>query len=135
MILLGVRHGDSVEDAATLARKTASLRIFPDDTDRMRHDLRDVQGQALVISQFTLYASTRKGNRPGFGNAADPEPAEACYDHYVDRLRQELGPDRCRHRPLRSHDVGNDRERRARHDRTHDRPRLKVDSSGRPRVR
>ena len=94
VVLLGVRHGDTLDDAATLARKTSGLRIFPDEDDRMRHDIRDVGGNILVISQFTLYASTRKGNRPGFSGAADPELAEACYEHYVAALMSDLGKDR-----------------------------------------
>ncbi len=94
VVLFGARTGDRAEDAIQLARKTASLRIFPDDQERMNRSLQDLRGEALVISQFTLYADTQKGNRPSFLDAAPPAEAEQLYDTYVDALRQILGPDR-----------------------------------------
>ncbi len=94
VILLGVRHGDESGDAEFLAKKTASLRVFSDEEQRMNRSIGDVDGGALVISQFTLYADTRKGNRPSFIGAAEPELAERLYEHYVACLRELLGEDR-----------------------------------------
>lgn len=94
LVLLGVRNGDSEQDARKLANKTARLRIFPDQEGRMNRSLLDIGGEALVISQFTLYAGTRKGNRPDFVRAAEPELAERLYSLYVDALSSETGRDR-----------------------------------------
>ncbi len=94
VVLFGARHGDTEDDARHLARKTVNLRIFPDENDRMNRSLFDVEGDVLAISQFTLYADTRKGNRPSFIQAAEPGTAEALYDVYVAALRQILGEDR-----------------------------------------
>jgi len=93
VILVGVRTGDTAADAAVLARKTAALRIFPDDEERMNRSLKDIGGGALVISQFTLYADTRKGNRPSFIQAGDPAAAEALYHAYVADLAALIGPE------------------------------------------
>lgn len=93
-ILLGVRHQDTDADAIFLAEKTAGLRIFPDEQDKMNLALPDVGGAVLVVSQFTLYADTRKGNRPSFINAAAPAEAERLYEVYVSQLRRILGPDK-----------------------------------------
>jgi len=94
VVLLGVRHGDTAEDAKQLAGKTVSLRIFADACDRMNLSIRDIGGQVLVVSQFTLYADTRKGNRPSFIGAAQPVLAEELYNLYTDHLRQLLGRER-----------------------------------------
>ena len=94
VVLLGVRHGDTEAAARYLAEKTANLRIFPDAQDKMNLSLFDVGGSALVISQFTLYADTRKGNRPSFVDAAPPELAEHLYEDYVAHLRRLLGEGR-----------------------------------------
>lgn len=94
VVLLGVRTGDGDADARHLAEKTAGLRVFPDDQDRMNRSVRDVGGGVLVVSQFTLYADTRKGNRPGFTDAAPPDEAERLYSVYVDQLKRILGSDR-----------------------------------------
>lgn len=91
VVLVGIRDGDTEADALKLARKTAALRIFTDEKGRMNHSLTDIGGDALVISQFTLYADTRKGNRPSFIKAGDPETAEALYNSYTDALKQEPG--------------------------------------------
>jgi len=93
-ILLGVRLQDTEADAIFLAEKTASLRIFPDAQDKMNLALSDIGGAVLVVSQFTLYADTRKGNRPSFINAATPAEAERLYKVYVLQLRRILGPDK-----------------------------------------
>ena len=91
VILLGVRGGDEEAGACALACKTVNLRIFSDDAGKMNRSIQDVHGEILVISQFTLYADTRKGNRPSFVRAAPPELAEALYERYVNALRAELG--------------------------------------------
>lgn len=93
VVLVGVREGDTETDAVTLADKTARLRVFSDDDGKMNLALPDVAGSVLAISQFTLYADLRKGNRPSFIRAAQPDIAEAIYECYVDRLRETLGPD------------------------------------------
>lgn len=94
VILVGVRTGDAAADAAVLARKTAALRVFPDAEGRMNRSLTDIGGGALVISQFTLYADTRKGNRPSFIRAGDPAAAEDLYNAFIDGLAALIGPDR-----------------------------------------
>lgn len=96
VVLLGVTHGDGEKDAFHLAEKTAGLRVFADDNGKMNRSLQDVGGEALVVSQFTLYADTRKGNRPSFINAAPPELAEALYTSYTGHLRRLLGDERVR---------------------------------------
>ncbi len=94
VVLLGVRIGDVDTDASTLAQRTVNLRIFPDAQDRMNLAIKDVDGDILVVSQFTLYADTRKGTRPSFMRAGDPEIANALYEAYVAALRRELGESR-----------------------------------------
>ena len=87
VVLLGVFSGDTDADAAALADKTAKLRIFPSDHRPIDRSVVDVAGSALVVSQFTLCADTRKGNRPSFVAAAPPEEAERLYGVYCARLR------------------------------------------------
>ena len=87
VVLLGIAEADGEEDAARLAAKIARLRIFEDDEDRLDRSLLDVRGEALVVSQFTLIADTRKGNRPSFAGAARPEQAELLYEHFCEALR------------------------------------------------
>jgi D-tyrosyl-tRNA(Tyr) deacylase len=86
VVLLGVAAGDGPEDAAKLARKTAELRIFADAAGRFNLSLLDISGQALVVSQFTLLADTRKGRRPSFTQAAPPEEAEPLVDSFCAAL-------------------------------------------------
>lgn len=93
VVLLGVRKGDTARDAELLARKTANLRIFDDREGRMNRSVLDTGGRVLAVSQFTLYADTRKGNRPGFTEAAEPGVAEALYESFVAMLRRILGED------------------------------------------
>jgi D-tyrosyl-tRNA(Tyr) deacylase len=85
-VLLGVARGDVAEDAERLARKTAELRVFPDAAGRFNLSLLDIGGEALVVSQFTLLADTRRGRRPDFMAAAPPEEAEALVERYVSAL-------------------------------------------------
>lgn len=94
VILLGVRRSDGEETAITLADRCAGLRIFDDAQGKMNCSLQDVGGEALVVSQFTLYADTRRGFRPGFTDAAPPEEAQPLYEKFLDRLRARLGADR-----------------------------------------
>lgn len=86
LILLGVTAGDTPKHAAVLAGKIARLRIFRDDAEKMNLSLTDVGGSALVVSQFTLYADTAKGNRPSFIDAAPPEQANQLYELFCDEL-------------------------------------------------
>jgi len=88
LVLLGVGDGDGPAEAALLAEKTARLRIFPDDQGRFNRALLDVEGSALVVSQFTLYADLRRGRRPSFSEAAPPEVAAPLVEAFVAALRQ-----------------------------------------------
>jgi D-tyrosyl-tRNA(Tyr) deacylase len=87
VILLGVERNDGEEAAARLAGKVARLRVFEDDASRFDRSLLDVHGEVLVVSQFTLIADTRKGNRPSFGHAAPPEEAAPLVERFCDELR------------------------------------------------
>ncbi|MEM1270224.1 MAG: D-aminoacyl-tRNA deacylase, partial [Bacteroidota bacterium] len=91
LILVGVTDTDGEAEAAWTARKAANLRIFPDDDGRMNRTLIDVGGQALVVSQFTLYGTVGKGNRPSYNQAAGPDHAEALYDQFVEHLAEHIG--------------------------------------------
>jgi D-tyrosyl-tRNA(Tyr) deacylase len=86
LILLGVAAGDTEDDARWLAEKAAALRIFPDDAGLMNCSVRDIGGGLLVVSQFTLIASTRKGTRPSFNDAARPELARPLYEFFLRHL-------------------------------------------------
>jgi len=86
VVLLGVGRNDSAEAAAYLAEKVANLRIFEDEQGKMNRSLVETGGEALVISQFTLYGDARKGRRPGFDRAAPPEQAEPLYEQFVREL-------------------------------------------------
>jgi D-aminoacyl-tRNA deacylase len=88
VILLGVTHTDGAEDAEWLARKIAGLRIFEDHAGKLNLSLLDVEGEALVVSQFTLYADSRKGRRPSFVAAAQPEVAEPLVKRFANTLRE-----------------------------------------------
>lgn len=87
VILLGVGPGDDEARSAAMAKKIAQLRILEDDQGKMNLSLLDTGGSAVVVSQFTLFADTRKGNRPSFVNAAPPEIASPLVDHFVAQLR------------------------------------------------
>ena len=88
LVLLGVEVGDDEKAAAYLAKKTADLRIFEDDAEKMNLSVLDCAGEVLVVSQFTLLADCRKGRRPGFSAAAVPEQAEPLCEYFVDQLKQ-----------------------------------------------
>ena len=88
LVYLGVEKGDGANDLGYMSRKTLGLRIFEDDAGKMNLNVRDVAGQILVISQFTLAGDIRKGNRPSFNTAAPPEIAEPLYKKYVSTLKE-----------------------------------------------
>ncbi|MBM3837837.1 MAG: D-tyrosyl-tRNA(Tyr) deacylase [Verrucomicrobia bacterium] len=91
LVLLGVEESDTPEDLDWLSGKIVRLRIFPDDQGVMNRSVQEAQGDILVVSQFTLFASTRKGNRPSYSRAARPETAVPLYEAFVRRLTQDLG--------------------------------------------
>jgi D-aminoacyl-tRNA deacylase len=86
LLLVGIRHGDNEDDVKYLAEKTANLRIFEDDQGKMNLSILETGGSVLVVSQFTLYADTKRGRRPGFSEAAEPVQAEKLYLCYADSL-------------------------------------------------
>lgn len=92
LILLGVKSDDTEEDAVYLAGRCAALRIFDDDEGTMNLSVCDISGELMVVSQFTLYGDTRKGNRPSYTEAAPPEIAEKLYDSFVSHLRTAVAP-------------------------------------------
>ena len=94
LVLLGVAPGDSAEMADRLAGRTVRLRIFEDADGKTNRSIADVGGSIVVVSQFTLYADTAHGNRPGFSGAARPETARPLYERYIARLREMLGAER-----------------------------------------
>jgi D-tyrosyl-tRNA(Tyr) deacylase len=96
LVFLGVKQGDTVEDAKYLSERCSNLRIFEDAEGKMNLSVKDINGSALVISQFTLYADTSRGNRPGFSLAAPPEPAETMYDEFVLSIGRYMGEDRVK---------------------------------------
>jgi D-tyrosyl-tRNA(Tyr) deacylase len=86
LVLLGIRNGDGTDQADRLAQKLLALRVFEDPDGKMNLSVRDTDGELLVVSQFTLYGDTRKGNRPSFVEAAPPEEAEPLYERVRDAL-------------------------------------------------
>ena len=91
LVLLGIEDADDQEDLDWLAHKIAGIRIFSDDAGLMNKSLADVQGNILLISQFTLFAATKKGNRPGFTRAARPEKAIPLYEAMIEKLSGLIG--------------------------------------------
>ncbi len=91
MVLLGIEEADSQEDIDWLSRKIVNMRIFPDEAGVMNRSLLDVEGDALVISQFTLHASTKKGNRPSYLKAAKPDISIPLYEDFKEQLARDLG--------------------------------------------
>ena len=91
LILLGIREGDTIEDVNFVADKCCNLRIFEDAEDKMNKSIKEVSGEMLIISQFTLYGETAKGNRPSFIAAAKPESAIPLYEKFVFRVKENLG--------------------------------------------
>ena len=91
LILLGVEDEDTENDIEWLCRKIVNMRIFNDEEEVMNESLKSVDGDAIVVSQFTLHASTKKGNRPSYMKASKPEVAEPMYEKFVKALEKELG--------------------------------------------
>ncbi|MFK5972657.1 MAG: D-aminoacyl-tRNA deacylase [Flavobacteriaceae bacterium] len=91
LILLGIEDADNTHDIEWLSRKVANLRIFNDDQGVMNNSLRDIEGGAIVVSQFTLHALTKKGNRPSYIKASKPDIAIPLYEKFVLQLENELG--------------------------------------------
>ncbi|MDI9873689.1 D-aminoacyl-tRNA deacylase [Flectobacillus rivi] len=91
MILLGITHTDTQEDVEWLSKKIVGMRIFSDEEGKMNLDLKAIEGDILLISQFTLHASTKKGNRPSFIEAAKPDMAIPLYKSMIVQLEKELG--------------------------------------------
>ena len=89
LVFLGISHDDQEEDVHWLAKKLMNLRIFNDDEGKMNLSLNDVDGEVLMVSQFTLYASTKKGNRPSFVKSANPNLGKRLYDYFIDYLNKE----------------------------------------------
>ncbi len=87
LVLLGVQKGDGAGELEYLAEKILNLRVFPDEEGRMNRSVLDIEGDLTVVSQFTLLADTRKGRRPSFAAAEEPEKAESVYERFVERLR------------------------------------------------
>lgn len=94
LVLFGVTHADTESDAARMAERVVKLRIFEDDAGKTNRSIADVGGAVIVVSQFTLYADTAHGNRPGFSNAARPDLAVPLYESFVAHLRALLGDGR-----------------------------------------
>jgi len=91
LVLVGIESADNVEDINWMVKKISQLRIFPDDDDVMNKSVMDVNGELLVISQFTLHSKTKKGNRPSYINAAPPEVSIPLYESFVKALQQASG--------------------------------------------
>lgn len=102
LILLGIVNEDNTEDIDWLCNKIINLRIFPDENNVMNRSLLNAQGEIIVVSQFTLHASTKKGNRPSYIKAAKPDVAISLYEEFVSRLQTTLG------KPIQTGEFGAD---------------------------
>lgn len=96
VILLGIKFDDSEKDVIFLADKCSNLRVFEDEINKMNLSIKDINGEALVISQFTLYGDAQKGNRPGFTDAAKSEIAIPLYEKFINRLKENIGFDKVK---------------------------------------
>ncbi len=91
LVLIGVTHTDTKETADYLAKKLCNLRVFEDENEKMNLGLKDIQGQLLLVSQFTLYGDCARGNRPSFTEAAKPDFANELYEYFCQQCKQEYG--------------------------------------------
>jgi len=96
VILLGIKDDDNESDINYLADKCSNLRIFQDENEKMNLSLKDIDGEALIISQFTLYGDAQKGNRPSFIEAARPEIAIPLYEKFINRIKENLGENKVK---------------------------------------
>ncbi|MFZ1519431.1 MAG: D-aminoacyl-tRNA deacylase [Ignavibacteriaceae bacterium] len=96
VILLGIRSDDDEIDLNFVADKCSNLRIFEDENDKMNLSVKDVNGEVLIISQFTLYGDAQKGNRPSFTEAAIPEIAVPLYEKFIERMKSNLGANKIK---------------------------------------
>ena len=87
LIFIGIEKDDSLEQIQKAAKKITALRIFPDKNDKMNHSLIDIDGEALIVSQFTLCGSCKKGTRPSFDNSADPQIAKELYENFIKEVK------------------------------------------------
>jgi D-aminoacyl-tRNA deacylase len=94
LVLLGIRKGDTESDAEYLAERCSAIRIFEDTAGKMNLSVNDVRADVMVVSQFTVYGDTRKGNRPSYTDAAPPEIAESLYHCFTNSLRMLIGENR-----------------------------------------
>ncbi len=90
LVLLGVKEGDTTKEADFLANKVVNLRVFEDENDKMNLSIKDVGGEMLIVSQFTLYGDASHGNRPSFIEAARPEEANSLYEYFCEKVGQEV---------------------------------------------
>lgn len=88
LVFIGITHGDTFEKADYLVNKLFNLRIFEDNNNKMNCSLKDISGELLLVSQFTLYADTTSGNRPSFINAAKPEFAKEVYEYFIEKCKE-----------------------------------------------
>ena len=91
LVFLGITHGDTKKEAIYLAKKLCNLRVFSDENDKMNLGIKDINGELLIVSQFTLYADCMQGNRPSFIEAMRPELAEELYEYFCKRCKEEHG--------------------------------------------
>ena len=96
VLLLGVKDSDGINEVNFVADKCCNLRIFEDENEKMNLSMKDILGEMLIISQFTLYGDTRKGNRPSFNIAAPPELAEDLYKKFITRVKENIGVDKVK---------------------------------------
>ncbi len=96
VILLGVSEDDNVAEVKYVANKCCSLRIFNDDAGKMNLSVKDINGEILIISQFTLYGDTRKGNRPSYNKAASPQKARDLYNVFVNLVKANVGEEKVK---------------------------------------
>ncbi len=96
LILLGIKIGDTIDDIIYMADKCCRLRIFEDSECKMNISVKDIDGEVLIISQFTLYGETAKGNRPSFIEAAKPDEAIPLYESFIERMKNNLGDDKVK---------------------------------------